>query len=229
VLDMSASVGDTANRRIAAVLQNAVSADQPTGLVIFSDTAYELVSPRTPGEALRPMIRFFEPRRISAAERRRIIARQGLPPEADFIKNPWQDDFRGGTRISAGLRLAREMLRRDHVHGSVLLVSDLAYAAADESDLTRELFEFKRTRTPLRIVPLFPTRDDRALFAGIVGSKAFVSWKVLPHGRRAAGPKVHEQGAFPLGFIALGIIGILLLTVNELRCARLSVPRSSRR
>src|SRR6266480_4344128 len=51
VIDMSASVGGIANRRIAGVLKNAVRADAPTGLVLFSDAAYELVPPRTPGEA----------------------------------------------------------------------------------------------------------------------------------------------------------------------------------
>jgi len=227
VVDMSASVGVISNRRIASVFENAITADEPTGMILFSDTAYELVPPRTPGDALRPMLRFFEPRRLSAAERRRAV-RRGFSPQANFIRNPWQDDFRGGTRISAGLRLARVMLRRDHVHdGSVLLVSDLAYAAADASDLTRELLDYRRSGTPLRIVPLFPAREDRALFARTMGPGAFVSWKQL-RGPGRSGVKIHKEGELSAGLIAIGIVGILLLVVNELRCARLVVPRGGR-
>jgi hypothetical protein len=227
VVDMSASVGVIANRRIATVFENAVNADQPTGLILFSDTAYELVPPQVPGDALRPMLRFFEPRRLSAAERRKIIARNGYPPQADFIRNPWQGDFRGGTRISAGLRMARRMLRREHIHdGSVLLVSDLAYAAADETDVTRELLDYKQSGMRLRIVPLFPSQEDRALFARTMGSRVFVSWKELRAGRAA--PKVHQAALLPIALIAIGIAGILLLAFNELRCVRLVVPRGRR-
>ncbi len=225
VVDMSASVGVIANRRIASVFENAVTADQPTGLILFSDTAYELVPPATPGGALQPILRFFKPRRLSAAKRRRI-GQNGYPPEADFIRNPWQDDFRGGTRISAGLQMARAMLRRDHVRGSVLLVSDLAYAASDQPAVTRELLDYKRSGTPLRIVALFPSREDRALFARTMGKSAFVDGKQFRTGR--AGLKVHPAGTFPVALIVVGIIAILLLAFNELRCVRLVVPRGGR-
>jgi hypothetical protein len=228
VVDMSASVGEIANRRTATVFENAVNADEPTGLVLFSDSAYELVPPRTPGSVLRPILRYFTPRPLTAAQRRRLTNGRGLPPQRDFIRNPWEDDFRGGTRISAGLKLARAMLRRDHVQdGWVVLVSDLAYAAADESKLTRELIDYKRTGTRLRVVPLFPTTEDRELFARMLGSTSFLSWKQL-RGVGRAGVKVHEKGALPAALIAIGIIGILLLAINELRCARLVVPRSGR-
>jgi len=225
VVDMSASVGVIANRRIASVFENAVTANQPTGLILFSDSAYELVPPQTPGRELRPILRFFEPRRLSAAQRRKLVE-QGLPAQGDFIKNPWQDDFRGGTRISAGLDMARAMLRRDHTRGSVLLVSDLAYAAGDQSGVTRELLDYKRSGTPLRIVALFPSKEDRALFARTMGRSAFVDSKQLRSGR--AGPKVHQEGTFPIALIVVGILAILLLAFNELRGARLVVPRGGR-
>src|SRR5262249_60782379 len=99
VSDLPASVGQAANRRIAGVLENVVKSDQPTGLVLFSDSAYELVPPRTPGAALRPLVRYFTPRHLSRAQRQKLFARFGGHQGYVFPRNPWQDDFRGGTRI----------------------------------------------------------------------------------------------------------------------------------
>jgi hypothetical protein len=228
VVDLSASISQASNRRIFGVVENAVKSDQPTGLVFFSDTAYELAPPRTPGDELRPILRFFKPRRMSRAERLRILGRTGGQPEDVFIRNPWQDDFRGGTRISAGLGLARGMLRREHIdQGSVLLVSDLDYSFGDLSDLTRVLLRYRAERLPLRIVPLFPGTEDRDLFRRMLGRDALVSWKEL---RGTMGPQatIAPSGTLPVGLIVAGVVAALLLAVNELRCARLYLPRSSR-
>jgi Mg-chelatase subunit ChlD len=228
VIDMSASIGEAANRRIAGVIENAVKSDESTGLILFSDSAYELVPPTAPGNALQPMLRFFRPRGLSAAERRRLQAGAGLQGVDAFPRNPWQNDFRGGTRISAGLRLAQEMLRRDHVHdGSVLLVSDLAYSTSDESDLTQILLQYRSSGLPLRIVPLFPSKENRDFFSRLLGADALISWKKL---RGAIGPRasVEQSGALPIGLIVVGSLAALLLALNELHCARLVVPRRTR-
>ena len=228
VLDLSASVSQAANRRIAGVLENAVKSDQPTGLVLFSDTAYELVPPRTPGAALRPLVRYFTPRRLSREERLKLLAQTGGRPEAVFPRNPWQNDFRGGTRVSAGLRLAQTMLRRDHVRrGSVLLISDLDYSSADSTDLTRTLLDYRLRGLQLRIVPLFPSKEDRQLFSRLLGHNALVDWKEL---RGAVGAKVRvaSSGSVPTGLIVAGVLVALLLALNELRCVRLPLPERER-
>ena len=64
------------------------------GLVVFSDVPYELLPPGTPASELRPMLRLLVPPRLG-------------PPV-----NPWSITFRAGTKVSAALQLARDMLRR---------------------------------------------------------------------------------------------------------------------
>ena len=227
VIDLSASVGQAANRRIAGVLENAVRSDQPTGLVLFSDTAYELVPPGTPGAALRPLVRYFTPRHLSRTQRLKVLARAGRPEDV-FPRNPWQDDFRGGTRISAGLRLAATMLRRDHVQrGSVLLISDLDYSSGDSSALTRTLIGYRLRGLRLRIVPLFPSAQDRELFSRLLGRNALVNWKELKPAVTGK-TEVRSSGAVPTGLIASAVVIALLLALNELWCVRLPLPGRSR-
>jgi hypothetical protein len=227
VVDLSASIGQAANRRIAGVLENAVKSNQPTGLVVFSDSAYELVPPRTPGAALQPLLRYFTPRHLSAAQRRKVLLRTGRGPGDVFPTNPWQSDFRGGTRISAGLRLAQAILRRDHVsHGSVLLISDLDYSSGDSSDLTSTLLDYRVHGLRVRIVPLFPTQQDRDVFTQLVGRKAFVNWNEL-RGSVASEPHVSSSGSVPTSLILAGVLLALLLAVNELRCVRIPLPSRS--
>ena len=48
-------------RRLARVLRTIVGDAQPVGLVIYSDSAYEMLPPGTRGDELRPLLRFFEP------------------------------------------------------------------------------------------------------------------------------------------------------------------------
>ena len=45
---------------------------------------------------------------------------------------PWAENFRGGTKISTGLQLAREMLERhDQEERGALLISDLDNSLLD--------------------------------------------------------------------------------------------------
>src|SRR6266542_6353704 len=106
VLDMSASVYEGA---MEETLQKMSRTGEQAGLVVFSDDAYELLPPGTPGRELLPVLRYLKPSGTAGA----------LPV------NPWQD-FRAGTKISAGLAVAREALQREGVHdGTVVLISDL--------------------------------------------------------------------------------------------------------
>src|SRR5207248_2032612 len=111
-LDMSASISGPTYARVATTLRGIVNANESIGLVMFSDTAYELLPPNSPPGALLQFIPFFVPLRY-----------YGSTPV--FGQTPW-DTFMGGTRVATGLQMATAALRRAHVrHGAILLVSDL--------------------------------------------------------------------------------------------------------
>ena len=88
-LDMSASISGPIYARVATTLRGIVAANQAIGLVMFSDTAYELLPPNSPPSALQQFVRFFAPERHARAQ-------------PVFGQRPWSQ-FSGGTRISTGL------------------------------------------------------------------------------------------------------------------------------
>src|SRR5690349_6205063 len=75
------------------------------GLVLFSDDAYEAMPPGMSSAQLEPLMRFYKLPK----------GRELNPP-----LTPWSYDFRGGTRISAGMQMALDILRRDHVKKGAL-------------------------------------------------------------------------------------------------------------
>jgi hypothetical protein len=211
VLDLSRSVDPDALRRMGGVLRNLIRTDASIGLVVFSDVAYELLPPRTPARRLEPMLRFF-------------TERNGRFPE-----NPWSPAFRGGTRISQGLEIARTMLLTSHVrNGSILLVSDLGTSSGDAARLTRDLLSFRSGTIPLRIVPLNPLRRDRELFQRLLGKDAFVASANggFPGASPTAG--LRSRASAPASLLVAGGALLLLLALNELWCGRLELPRRSR-
>jgi hypothetical protein len=221
VLDLSTSVDIDANRRIRRVLGQIVNGDEPVGLVLFSDTGYEAVPPGTRGSELRPLLKFFSGDPVSE-ERRAELRRRA------FQRNPWAGAFRGGTRISGGLRVARAALRREGLaDGSVVLVSDLDYSPFDLGPLTQTLIDYRVDKIPLRIVPLFPSFADRQFFSRLLGGDAFVSWKELA-GRAHGGSRASFAGSSSRTLVLLGLALVLLLAVNEVACGRLSLPRGRR-
>lgn len=226
VLDLSTSVSAEANRRIDRVFREIVAADEPVGVVFFSDTAYEMVPTGTRGSQLAPMRRYFTRTRLTSRERDRL-AELGAPsrgPEAGFIVNPWMGAFRGGTRISAGLRAAREMIRRDGVsRPSVLLVSDLDFSPFDFSDLTEEVLQYKTENLPLRIVPLLASQDDREIFTRLLGGDAEVRQSELGLGQ--ARSKRTFAGSTATWLMVVAVCLILLLGANEWWGGRLAWGR----
>jgi hypothetical protein len=230
VLDMSASVG-TPGRTFLRPLDYLSRTGQEFGLVLFSDVAYEAVPPGTSSAELRAYLRIFRPavqpctappgyacppgtRRMSEREARRM---QGGRRE-----NPWSETFRGGTRISSGLRLARTVLaREDMSHRGVLLVSDLDDSLFDVPALTRELITYKEQQIPLRVVALRPFNDDRLYFRRMLGRKAFVRRADLSP-RTVQRRPVRAAEAFPLDLAAIGLVSLLLLGLNEHYCGRLT-------
>src|SRR5207253_7603491 len=90
-LDMSASISGPTFARVATTLRGIVDANQSIGLVMFSDSAYELLPPNSPPGALLQFIPFFTPLRYYG----------GTPI---FGQTPW-DTFSGGTRVGPGLEM----------------------------------------------------------------------------------------------------------------------------
>jgi hypothetical protein len=206
VVDLSKSIIDTEFEPIGATLRRLITTNTPTGLVVFSDVAYELLPPNAPASALVPLLRFFTPRK-------------GVYPT-----NPWQATFRAGTRISVALELAHEMLTRDQIpNGSIVLASDLETASSDYFALSNTLSQLKREKVPLRVIPLRPTDHARKLFTSLLGPGY-----LLPEPRAVAseGTTVRDrlQGRFPLALFLLGGVLLVAVGVNERLCARLALP-----
>jgi hypothetical protein len=204
VVDFSTSIDPGKYRRIDRVLRTIVSTSQPVGLVAYSDSAYEVVPPGTPGDVLRPILRFFE---AGSPTGQRLTNR--------FADSPWTGTFRGGTRISAGLRIAREALAREHVGGgSVLLLSDLDDSAFDTAALTQEAVRYRRAGIGLRLIPLFPSREDRELFTRLMGRSAFVGYRELL--RNSQLEERHTLvGRFPWELVLASAAFLMLLALNE--------------
>lgn len=215
VLDLSTSVDPARYRRLARVLRTLTETNQPVGLVVYSDTAYEMLPPGTRGSELRPLLRFFE---LPAAPREGERREQGF----GFAESPWSGTFRGGTRISTGLRTAREVIDRDEIaRGSVLLVSDLDDSPFDTPALTQEIIRYQRDGIRLRLVPLFPAPEDSELFSRLVGPGAFVQNDELLE-NTALEERRTLVGEFPLALVGLGALLLLVVAANERLCGSLS-------
>ena len=221
VLDLSTSVERSKYRRVQRVLRSLAMTGSRVGLVVFSDSAYEALPPGTRGEELMPLLRFFpvprEPRSREEAERTAV--------RTFGITTPWSGTFRGGTRISTGLREARQIAERDRIADpSVLLLSDLDDAGIDAPFLTQELIRYERTGIDLRIVPLFPNPEDRQLFGRILGPEAFVLNKELLR-NSAVEERQTLVGDFPLAFVIVAALLLALLALNERLCSRVTWGR----
>lgn len=221
VLDLSTSVDRIKYQRIQRVLQTLSETGTRVGLVVFSDTAYEALPPGTRGEELKPLVRFFP---VISAPRSREEARAVV--RSFGITTPWSGTFRGGTRISRGLREARLIVDRDRIRDpSILLVSDLDDATSDTSALTQELIRYEREGIDLRVVPLFPQSDDRALFGRIAGPETFILNDEL-----VRNSEIQERqtlvGDFPFAFVLAAAALLALLALNERMCARIAWQRA---
>jgi hypothetical protein len=128
-----------------------------------------------------------------------------------YPDNPWTLSFSRGTKISAGLALARRLVARDHMGSTrVLLVSDLFDGLSDYRHLKSELLAY--TRTPgveLRVQPVEPhSQDTMRLFETYLGARRADLVAAPPPSRaEAATPPV----AFPVAFVAvLGVVAVAL-------------------
>lgn len=230
VLDLSASIGRP-GRDLVDPFEYLADTGQEFGLVIFSGRAYEMLPPGTQSAELRPIIRALLPFPDVCLARTDIQCppntRRVVPDseEGERIRResvtPWDSNFRGGTEISRGLELGREMLERHNLkeHG-VLLVSDLDDGLLDVPKLTRELITFRAQKIPLHVVALAPFEDDRFFFERILGKDAFVDHADMTPGldaRRRA-----QRAGVPEGLAGLALVLLVLLALNEHFCGRLA-------
>jgi hypothetical protein len=204
VLDLSASVFEGG---FEATVRKLVETDERAGLVVFSDAAYELLPPGSSGREFQPLLRFF-----------RSTASGFLPP------NPW-DRFRAGTRISEGLRAAREALLREGGPGKIILLSDLEVLPDEIQRLVLVFSDLRRDGFEVEIVPLSPREEQRRLLELFVGADAFLPEPVSG----AEAVETRGEGRLTTGmpwmFLLVGLVLVLLLATNERMLARLEVRR----
>jgi hypothetical protein len=213
VMDLSLSIGEKDYADIRRTVRRLIDDDGSMGLVIFSDLAYELLPPGTPSAELRPLVRF-------------LVARRTRQPDAERPVSPWSESFSAGTRISAALELARDMLVRDKVkNGFILLVSDLITAPGDVPELARTLHTLRRQSLTIRVVPLSPLKTGRTVFETLLGKDALIEPSQLRNPQRVA---VKTQAPLPTGFLVLGGILLAVLATHERLAGRLGLPRTRR-
>ena len=208
VLDLSASTG--AQTEVGELFRRIAAADEPTGVAVFSDGAYELVPPGTPGRDLAPMIRFFS---------------EG--PDGTVPRDPWSEHFSGGTRVTAGIEQARASFERDRVaRGSIVLVSDLEFVPEEIARLPALLAELRREGTELRVLPVEAREEQKRFFERVVGPEVFVD--VEAAAATATGSRRDvlrlDEDQTPWLFVGLAAALILLLGANERLCGRLRLP-----
>jgi hypothetical protein len=205
VLDLSASISTDTYSRIGGTLQALANSGRRFGLIVFSDQAYEALPPGTPSADLSPLVRYFS-----------------LPDEKTpgflpvFPPNPWQRDFTAGTRISAGMDLARQLATYGSHPATVVLVSDLSDSPNDLTQLTTVLLAYRRDAVPVQIVGLNASPADTQLFKQLLPpGTSIVNAPTL----QQAAP--HEQTPFPRALVALACIAAGTLALVTLRRQRL--------
>jgi hypothetical protein len=202
VVDLSLSIEDQDYRAVRIAFRQLIADDASIGLVVFSDIPYELLPPGTPASELKPMLRLL------------------VPPRLGPIVNPWTVTFRAGTKVSAALQLARDMLRRDGTeHGSILLVSDLETAPEDVPALSRIVDEIRRSPIELRAFALAPSSDARLIFGGLLQEGAFT---LAPGPAEKADP---QESAVPIPgtLLLLGALLFVALAAYQRFASRLAV------
>jgi hypothetical protein len=216
VLDLSASLSSDTFSREGATIGRLADSGGRMSLVVFSDLAYEAMPPGTPASELRPIARLF------------TLPRQGQQGAAPTLPlNPWTNTFTSGTSISSGLALAEEILRRNHLSGSqVVLVSDLADDPNDQPRLTQILLQLRREKVTVHAIALDPAAGDAAFFERLLGRLGKISLAGLPTAEAPATVPSNNVGA-PRDLIGLAAVLLVLLAANELFGARLPLPRAA--
>jgi hypothetical protein len=204
IVDVSASISWETYARIASTLERLRRGGGRAGLVLFSDTAYQALPPRTSVSELRGFERFF------------VVARPrsgGLQPQAP--RSPWTEAFSAGTRISTGLALALQTIREQHLRRPlVLLVSDLDDDAGDLESLTSVALAYRRLDIPIRVVGLNPSPEDVQLVERLLPQGGNVLQSSLP-GERRGEPRSRVPGGVIAAAVALSLTLAFFLGLTE--------------
>ncbi len=212
VLDLSASTESSPSRETVRFFRRLAASDAHAGLVLFSDVAYEALPSNAKAKELGSLVRFFDlpdPNRIDPFRVQRINDR----------RTPWSDAFRGGTRISTGLVLARQMLKAvDSRKREVVLISDLDDSLFDVPALSRVLAQYRADGIPLKIMATEGAQRD--YFLQQLGASAFIKIRSLRAGAEAKESGV-LSGTSPAALIACALLVAFALAANELWGARL--------
>ena len=229
VLDLSSSVDQQKAQRAQRVIRSMAETEGRIGLVVFSDSAYEMLPPDTRSEELRPILRFFEapPGGFGRPGFGRRRQSQPTQPAQQPEQSPWSLSFRGGTKISTGLAEARAIVARERNPSlTVLLLSDLDNSGFDSSALLEEVTQYERAGIRLRVVPLFPAAEDRDFFERVVGEDA-----ILERAELVRNTSVKESltlvGSSPWMLAGVGACLLLLLALNERYGAKLAWGRAA--
>jgi hypothetical protein len=207
VIDISGSIGPVERSIIGRTLTRLLAAHDSFGVVFFSDSAYEAVPPGTRWTEIEPLLRYFQPQN---------------PQEAQSPNSPWSE-FRGGTRISAGLQLAREIVTRGSSGSAgVLLLSDLNDSIFDAAALTQTLAGYVNDHISLRVIGLQASAQNEEVFKRVLGPHAIVSDAELPSatgGPRAA--VVTASVGSSTWLVLAALVLLLALGLHEQWVARL--------
>jgi hypothetical protein len=211
VIDLSLSIEGEDYSVVRRALRELIAENANIGLVVFSDTAYELLPPGTPASQLRPLLRLL------------VAPRLGPPV------NPWTQTFRAGTLISTAIELARDMLERDQVvNGSVLLVSDLETAPDDVPALASSIQSLRHDGIGLQVVPLGPSTAARVLFGDAIAEGAFEA--PTSFGAEEAAARVSETTVtYPVMLLVLSALFFVALAGHERYAGRLALTGGIRR
>ena len=204
VLDLSASISSDTYARIDATLERLVQSNGAYGLILFSDVAYQALPPQTPAKEIRPLRRFFQlPEQASP----------GALPRAP--RSPWTEAFSAGTRISAGLLLALNVIRSNTlVRPAVLLVSDLDDDGDDIDRVSQLAIAYRRAGIPLHVVGLNADPEDAAFMRRFTTGHGSFTEAALPSERGGALSVGVDLLLVGLGVVlALALAAYLLLSV----------------
>ena len=209
MLDLSASISADSYRRVEQAIEGLTKNDQEVGLVVFSDTAYEMLPPGSPSRELRRLLRLFRP--VGRSDRPGRLPREPV-----------------GRRLPSRARASRAAFARrgsrscasDVRKGSILLISDLDSPATDVARLGGEIDDLRRLGIELRVVPISPIKEKQSLFESLVGSGRIA--KTTSASAPVQAPEgVGVRGALPWTFVLVALALIVLLAVNERLHARL--------
>jgi hypothetical protein len=132
VLDLSSSTSEHAYAIVRVLRALTRDGRRNLGLVLFSDTAYEALPPKTPADGLRGWLDVFD--------------------STGWERFPWAS-YSSGTAISTGLVAARRAIIRDRVADPhVFLVTDLQDVESDLGRLTSVVAQYQREGIDLRVL-----------------------------------------------------------------------------